>query len=146
MINSWTGKITKKDLPNLKKAFMEVRDPIGFNFAESHLGGFDQLERLHKFVWFKREWDKWQKELRASIKAEALKRIQEIASEGSTQSLAAAKYLANGEYLDEASSKRGRPTKEEVTGELKRQVKAIEIRNEDYNRMTGLTVVQGGKK
>jgi hypothetical protein len=136
----------KKDLPELREKFLELNDPTGFKFAEKYLESYARLENLLTQGWFKNSWDDWQNELRARIKSEALKRIQEISEEGSAQSLNAAKYLANGEYLEGAGAKRGRPSKEEVSGELKRQVKAIDVLNEDFNRMTGLTVVQGGKK
>lgn len=137
-------KLTKQNIYDFRKKFLELRDPIGFKFAEKYLSGYQELERVMKFSWFLEHWEEWQKELRAAIKSDALERIQEISVEGSAQSLNAAKYLANGEYLEDAP-KRGRPSKAEVTGELKRNVKVIEELNEDYKRMTGLTVVQGGK-
>lgn len=137
----------KKDLPELRKKFLEYKDPTGYKLAMEYFGDFKGLQRFLKQKYFKNIWDGWQEELRAEIKSTALARIQEIAQEGSAQSLVAAKYLANGEYIEGIDTKkRGRPTTEEVTGELKRQVKAVETRQNDYNRMTGLTVVQGGKK
>lgn len=138
--------IQKKDLPELRKKFLECQDPVGYKFAEKHLGGYEFLEKLLKTNWFKPHWTTWQEQLRAEIKSKALERIQEIAVEGSAQSLNAAKYLANGEYIDGIKTPgRGRPTKEEVSGELKRQVKALDVKQEDYSRMTALTLIQGGK-
>ena len=149
-------KLTKTTLKNFKQHFLDYKDPVGVVFAEKHLGGYSELQRLLKFNWFSTEWTKWQEDLRAKIKSEALTRIQEISSEGSAQSLNAAKYLANGEY-EETKNTKGRPTKEMIKGELKRQVEAVQAVNEDYKRMTGLpvtrlagwnpvTVVQGGKQ
>jgi hypothetical protein len=150
-------KFNKQKMAELKALFLKYEDPIGVEFGKEALGSFTDLQRFLTFKWFNEAWELWQTELRAIIKSRALQRIQEISQEGSAQSLNAAKYLANGEYIEGTGSKRGRPTKEEVTGELKRQVKAIDVLDEDFKRMTGLptkwlagetpvTVVQGGKK
>jgi hypothetical protein len=141
-------KIFKKDLPRLRELFLEFKDPVGFKFAQQYLGGYPELEKLLKYRWFKSQWEQWQLELQASIKSKALERIQEISLEGSSQSLNASKYLANGEYLDTVKDKqRGRPTKEEVSGELKRKVQEVETVNEDYKRMqqNTLHVITGGR-
>lgn len=134
--------------PILRDLFIEAGDPVGVKFAKKYLGGWDHFQALLKCTWFSKVYQEWQIELRANIKANALQKIQEISEEGSAQSLAAAKYLANGEYTEEgkASAKRGRPSKEEVQGELKRQVKALTQAEEDFNRMTQFAVINGGKK
>ncbi len=142
----WLNKKIDEDdtRPILRELFIQTGDTVGIKFANKYLGGWEHFQALLKCEWFSKAIQDWTIELKAMIKAKALERIQEIAEEGSAQSLQANKYLANEEY-DEASSKRGRPTKEEVTGELKRQVKAVTQADEDYNRMTAFTVVKGGK-
>ncbi len=141
------NKFTKYNAKEYRTKFLELKDPVGVKFAEKYLGGYMELERIMKFAWFKPYWDTWQKELRAILKSEALERIQAISAESSAQSLNAAKYLANGDYIEEGSAKRGRPSKDELSGELKRQVKLIDEIDQDIQRMTagGLKVITGGR-
>lgn len=135
--------------PLLKDKFLELRDPTGIKLANKWLGGFEHFQALMKASWFKDCWQDWQDELDSILKTEALEVIKTIMVEGSTQSFAAAKFIATGEYKSNKegkTSKRGRPSKEEVQGELKKAVKAFTQTEEDYQRMMNLTVIQGGKK
>lgn len=140
----WDAGDTGK--PMLRDLFMEMRDITGIRFANKYLGGYDHLQKLLAVPWFKKEYDSWIQELRLIYRAEAIARIEEIQNEGSAQSLAAAKYLAELDSENKGASKRGRPSSEEVTGELKRAVRQEQTAKEDYNRMMGLTVITGGKQ
>lgn len=133
--------------PFMKDEFLKLKDPTGVKFANKFFEDWEHLQYLLKAKWFRECWDSWQSELEAILKQEALEVIRTIMMEGSTQSFAAAKFIATSEYKQEgkASTKRGRPSKEEVQGELKNAIKAASQTEEDYNRMMGLTVIQGGK-
>jgi len=132
--------------PVLRELFIELGDYTGYKLAKEYLGGYPHLERLLKCAWFAKCFNKWKEELFINTKAKALEKIVEISQTEGASALAASKYLANGEYLEGLETKRGRPSKEELKGELKRQVEAVSSTNEDFKRMTAFTVVNGGKK
>ena len=133
--------------PWLKEEFLKLKDPTGVKFANKFFEDWDHFQYMLRSQWFQDCYKSWQQELRATLKQEALEVIKTIMMEGSTQSFAAAKFIATSEYDEEGkSAKRGRPSKEEVQGELKKAAKALSQTEEDYNRMMGLTVIQGGKK
>ena len=88
---------------------------------------------LEKCSWFREAHDKWQKELRMREKSQAIKKIKEIAESDSSQALAASKYLATADY--DKKDSRGRPSKAEIKGELKRSVRLIEEDAADGERI-----------
>jgi hypothetical protein len=61
--------------------------------------------------------------------------------ENGAQALAAAKFIATGEY---DKSSRGRPSKAELDGKLKEAAQALSVEDEDLKRI-GLKVINGGK-
>lgn len=124
-----------------RATFIELRDPTGRLWAERYLGSFEHWKRLSESSWFAPELTKWREELNAIFTSEAILRIQQIAASESTQALAASKYLAEQGWV---SSKRGRPTKAEIQGELKREVRKLEAHEEDMARI-GLKIINGGK-
>lgn len=132
--------------PILRELFIELRDMTGTKLAKKHLGGWQHLAHLMKSPWFKAEWDKWQEELFMEIQADSLDKIAEIAAQEGATALSAAKFLANKEWEKAATSKkRGRPSKEEVDGALKQEVKKVSDARKDYERMLNMTVIQGGR-
>ena len=85
-------------------------------------------------------------ELYTIMKQEALDKILEIMATDSSQALAAAKYIASKEFEPKSPHSRGRPSKEEISGAIKTAVSQLTKTEDDYKRMTGLTVISGGKK
>jgi hypothetical protein len=128
---------------NCRETFMELEDHTGYDWAIKYLHSWEHFEYLLQRDWFAKEVDNWNRELHAKLKARALKRITKIAdlSENEAQALAASKYLAEKGW-EKAS--RGRPSKGELKGEMKRLVEEAERTSEDMQRI-GLTVINGGK-
>jgi hypothetical protein len=127
--------------PCLKDLFLKLGDPTGTKMANEYLGGWEHFKALQKCSWFKEIWKDWQEELQQIKLCAALEKIEEIADSDSAQRLAANKYLAGKEWEAESKSPRGRPTKEEVSGELKRAVQEVKQIKEDRERMHGLSLV-----
>lgn len=127
--------------PVLRELFIETRDITGYTLATKYLGGWRHFEHLLKCRWFRNEWDKWQEELFMLIQSEALLKINELATLDGPTALSAAKFLSTKEW-EKAPPKRGRPSKEEVTGEMKQQVKILAGLQKDYQK---LTVIPGGR-
>jgi len=132
---------------SLKQEFLKLGDVTGYKLAQKYLASYEHFKILiEKTPWFAEEFNLWVEELALKLKHEALERIKEISEEGSAQSLGASKYLANEEYNTKVTKVRGRPSKEEIAGELKKEAKVASQTIDDFKRMTGLSVVQGGKK
>lgn len=129
-------------LVNARTTFVSLRDPTGRKWALTYLGDWNHWLRLMRCSWFREAVDTWLVELNAQLKSEAMTKIIEImGSENGAQALQAAKYLAGEEYN---KSSRGRPSKAELEGEVKRAAKTIETEDEDLKRI-GLKVINGGK-
>jgi hypothetical protein len=128
-------------LINCRETFVNLRDPTGRRWALAYLGDWNHWLRLIKCPWFREAYDVWMAELNLQLKSEAIQVAYEIMKgENGAQALAAAKFIAGEEYN---ASKRGRPSKAEVTGELKKAVEILSQEDEDFQRM-GLKVIQGG--
>lgn len=125
-----------------RKTFVELMDVTGYEWAMKYLNSWEHFERLLQSDWFFSEYQKWCDEVKANLKAAALKRISVISatSENEAQALAASRYLAEGGW----ERTRGRPSKNELKGEMKRLVEKVSHTDEDMQRI-GLTIIQGGK-
>lgn len=124
------------DRPCFRDWFLHLRDMSGNQLALKFLGNQEHWDvMIQKSPWFKEAVQKWRTELAAQLKEEATRKILEIMEDGShSQALAAAKFLYSSmeDYEDEDSKpvKRGRPSKEEVKGNL-REMSAREQQTED---------------
>lgn len=129
-------------LINARTTFIEMNDPTGYQWAMTYLKSWKHWEEwLLKAKWFREALDSWLQELEIKTRSEALTTIKDISQSGSGQALAAAKYLAESGWVK--GTKRGRPSKEELTGELKAQAEALKQTNLDMERV-GLKLIQGG--
>ena len=115
----------KGDLPNFRKLYVQMGDPTGYALAQAYLEDYSHWNLLMKSAWFREAKEVWDAELDAKLKSEAMTAIRQLANGGDEVPIAsqlnAAKYLANGEHrkAQQAKPVRGRPSKEEVTGNLK---------------------------
>lgn len=131
--------------PVLRELFLGCADPTGIKMARKYLGGYDHLRKLLKCAWFKKEWVLWLDELEAQLASEALDVIKVTAKGETTQAFLAAKFLATKEYKDKKSSTRGRPSAAEVAGNLKQEAQVQKETLDDYARITGFKVIDGGR-
>jgi len=123
----------KPGLINCRTTFVALGDPTGYKWAMKYLKDYEHWKQLMKCSWFEEAYICWNNELKQKIRSRALDKIQDIADNGlPAQSLVAAKYLASFEW---EKNPRGRPSKEELSGELKRQVKALEEEEDDFKRI-----------
>lgn len=135
----------KPGLIPMKDTFMAFKDTSGYAWAMEYLKSWEHYNVLLKKSWFRERIDKWIEEMHLSERNSALATIREIAKgENPVQALAASKYLAERAW---EKPSRGRPSKEEIKGELKKAVKALDEEEADLARMQSapFTVVQGGK-
>lgn len=120
--------------PVMREHFLLSMDPTGYKTAIEFLGCYEHWEVLvSRCSWFRNPLERWTREVKARQKASAIEKIMEIALGESSQSLAAAKYIATADY--DKLDGRGRPTSAELKGELKRQVKIAEEEADDMARI-----------
>ena len=130
-----------------KDTFVSEGDPTGYNWAVKYLGSYQHWEDLMKSPWFVELYNTCLRELHAKMRGEALRSIQDISENASSDSqrMAASKYLAERPYeqadINKAKRKAGRPSKAEQKGHLKELVQASEQTQEEFNRL-GLTLVK----
>jgi hypothetical protein len=123
-----------------RKTFVELGDPTGYKWAMEYLGDYNHWHKLMQSPWFRDAYDVWIAELNAKNQSEAISRILEISKTDSPQALPAAKYIAESGWSKPAA-KRGRPSKAEITGELKEAVRVAENTADDMKRI-GLRLVK----
>ena len=127
------------DYPSLYRLFLDEMDPTEYGFAEKYLGGWQHWEHLQSLEWFKPIVDRWRAELAKRIQHHLATEAQKIVADpNSSQSakLRAMKFIAAAEYEPPPhSGGKGRPSKEEVKGELKRMAKTISDFDTDFERL-----------
>jgi len=129
-------------LISCQETFLELRDPTGRKWALKYLKSWNHFLKLMKTSYFSEAFKAWKEELSSILLAEALEKIQELmGSEKENISFAAAKYLAEEGWTKEErkTSKRGRPSKEEIKGALKEETRLTKEEAADMARI-GLVV------
>lgn len=131
---TYKGKV----YPSLKRLYLEVGDPEEYLFAEKHLFDWPHWMRLCKNQWLKPHIEQWREELNLSLRSEGIATLIDLAI--NDKSYQAAKWLADEGWI---KNKRGRPSKEELEGELKKRADIQEQFKEDFQL---LELHKGGKK
>ena len=124
---------------SLRKRYLEIADPTEYEFASKALGGWDHhTAMLRNCKWYREHIEEWRKELYTLLQSKALAHIKAIAETGrGAIKLNANRYIAEQGWKNDgkAPPKRGRPTKNEVEGELKKQAEAAAKLEDDANRI-----------
>lgn len=127
-----------------RTTFVELGDVTGYKWAQMYLTDWEHWLKLMKTSWFRKAYEHAKEELYMKLRAEGMDKIREmVSSPDAKSSLPAAKYLAE---LERNLEKRqaGRPSKEEISAELKNAQRMVQIEDEDAERI-GLTLIKGGK-
>ena len=113
--------------PSLKRLYLEHGDPKEYSFARKYLYDWQHWQRLCKNAIVGRHIDVWREELELSLISEGVGALIDLAlNEGSYQ---AAKYLADRGW---DKDKVGRPSKEDIEGELKKRADKEQAFSEDF--------------
>lgn len=116
--------------PSLKRLYLEAEDPTEYDISVSHLGGWNHWKRLRGNKLIAKHLDEWKEELNVKLTAKGVKLAVKIASEGGT--FQAAKWLADTGWEKRIA---GRPSKDEVEGELKKQARDADDFSADILRV-----------
>jgi hypothetical protein len=109
---TYKGKV----YPSLKRLYLETNDPTEYKLATEHLGGWSHWKRLRGNSAIAEHIEVWKDELNVKLTAKGVQLAIEIATDGGT--FQAAKWLADTGWEKRIA---GRPSKDEVEGELKKQ-------------------------
>lgn len=98
---------------SLKRLYLELEDVTEYEFATRYMADWNHWKKICGNANLMEHIKGWRDELELKLTARNLQKIRELAAEGNYN---AAKYLANKEY----ASGKGRPTKAEKEGALKK--------------------------
>tara|TARA_R100000781_G_scaffold114004_2_gene83788 strand:+ start:476 stop:1009 length:534 start_codon:yes stop_codon:yes gene_type:complete len=129
-------------LPSLKKLYMDIGDPTEYEFALQAFGSWKHWIKIKSSKNIKVHLEDWPIELEVKLRSEGIKGVIKEAESGKAK-FNAAKFLANADWKA-STSKRGRPSKEEVERERKIAAKLNSEFSEDAERI-GLAVIQGDR-
>ena len=124
-------------LPSLRRLYLSTGDPTEYDFANLCFGSWRHLEHLKSLKWFMDYLGEYRAEMEIMLRSKGIRDLKLQAIGGSTP---AAKFLASAEWK---GSRRGRPSKEEVEGELKREARLEREIGEDATRV-GITLLKNG--
>lgn len=128
---------------SLYRLYMEMGDLTEYEFALTYFYNWNHWKRLCLVPWFLPHVTRWREELDLKTKSEAIKRIKEEAKDPKGKNtFSANKVLIDRAWEKSAPKKEvvrtvGRPSNEEVVGELKRQVESLKAVDADYERIIG---------
>jgi hypothetical protein len=100
--------------PSMYLVYMAENDPTEWRFATNHLDCWEQWEVLNRCTWFKPYVERWRKELELRMKSESLARIMREAKTTSRDAFTANRYILEKGWEPKDTSKRGRPTKDDI--------------------------------
>ena len=136
--------IPTSSLTSAYDTYLELEDITGYKWAKTYLESYDHFEHLMGLDWFRTEVEAWNKEILAAKKAAALNEVFELREAASDATrLSASKYILEEGWKPKKTT-RGRPSKAEVAGEVKKAARKVTEVSRDAERI-GLTVIPGGK-
>lgn len=121
--------------PSLKRLYLEVADPTGYEFANTYLFNYEHWERICANKVLYAEIEKWERELEVLLRSRAIRQIMSLGYD----SFQAAKWAADGHW----DTKRGRPSKAEQARERAIRDDALRDAQSDSERIMHL--IPGGK-
>ena len=113
--------------PSLKKLFLELSDPIEYVFANTYLYDWEHWQRISNNKILLEHISKWREELQLSLMSEGVLTLIDLAKNQS--SYQAGKWLADNGWN---KNTKGRPSKEDVEGELNRRADKRAEYEEDF--------------
>ena len=132
----YTLKSEDTEVPSLYKLYIAEDDVTEYTFANKYFENWEHWDMIASASWFKEYVSRWRKELKLKLESLALQNIIKEMRDPNSKN----KYAASKTVLDQINKNkplRGRPTKEEVKGELKRQTFAERQLAEDMKRISG---------
>jgi hypothetical protein len=126
----------KEGLINLGKAYVESEDPTGYKVSNEYLDGYRMWTILMQAKWFQTAKKLWDEELDARLSSKGIQKLQEMLENGTPpQKAQAAKYFADKEFRKDKTHSRGRPSKDQIAAEARKEAVISDNLAEDYKRI-----------
>lgn len=121
---------------SLYQKYMEIADPTEYKVAIRLFGSWDHWQALCSSKWFTALLTGWREELKVKMESDRYEEMQVHISKNpeSAKAIQATKWLAE-RYGEQATVKRGRPSKAEKAAHLKKVVRESEDTREDAARL-----------
>lgn len=134
-------------LEALKEAYLAKEDPTEYFFAKEVFNDWDFWKDLRSYKGIAKEVEKWREELEVKLRAKSfIALLEEARDKKSRNSYDANKMIVReGWKLPEASTGRGRPSKEDIKRELAKQA-ALEKEIMENAKRAGIVVEMADKK
>lgn len=116
-----------KVYPSLKRLYLQYSDPKEYNFANEYLVDYPHWQRITHNKTLREHVDQWRAELELKLISDGVSVLIDLATE--KDSYQAAKWMADRGW---DKSVKGRPSKEQVKGELKKRADEAEEFAEDF--------------
>lgn len=124
-------------VPSLYKLYLAENDPTEWSFANKHLHSWDHWQILLNNQEIAAHVEGWRKELQIKLQSEHFEFMKDQARTAKTSSerQAATRWLNDFLKHPKGAKERGRPSKEEVEGRLKAELRSLEEYREDAERL-----------
>jgi hypothetical protein len=123
-------------LKSLHQLYLEYEDPSEYNFATSVFGNFEHWKALTQTGFFREYLKEMRDVLAIKLDAKTVQAARRVMDTGvGPQALQAAKWLNQRVKENQPKPTRGRPSNDEVAGELKRQAAEQVEANDDLARL-----------
>jgi hypothetical protein len=122
---------------SLYQKYMEIADPTEYQVAMQLLGDWRHWEVLTNCSWFKPIIEDWRRELEARRKSVMVNQMENLAATSKQEAVRAQaiRWLEANTTDKPKKTRRGRPSKEEVEGRLKQELKSLEEFDDDAKRL-----------
>ena len=121
----------ERNLPSIKRLYLECADPTEYVFATTYLGGWNHWKRIcEKTKLLQPYIEEWREELEIKMRSEGIRQMAEHAR--GEKGMQASKWLAEKGWEEK---KRGAPSKAEKERELKIQTRIHDEVNDDLSRI-----------
>lgn len=120
---TYEGKV----YPSLKRLYLELGDPKEYSFANEYLFDWNHWQRMIHNKWVGQHVQDWREELELKLISEGVNVLINLATE--ENSYQAAKWMAERGW---DKSTKGRPSKDQVQGELKKRADQAQEWDDDF--------------
>jgi hypothetical protein len=123
--------------PSLARLYLETGDPTEYKFAIKYFESYDHWLQISSADWFVPYLNSWRRELEVKMKSEALANIiEESRNKKSASFFTVNKFIVDkGWEPKEGQTKRGRPSKDEISAEAYRIANERDKLDEDFERL-----------
>jgi hypothetical protein len=123
--HTYNGKV----YPSLKRLYLEMEDPVEYEFANTYLMGWNHWQRLLENKVIRKHIDEWREELEFKLRSKGVRTMLNAANGGN--------YQASKFFIDRGwdTRKAGRPSKAEVAEEKAFQSRITSEYGDDVVRL-----------